>query len=559
MELISRLLSLAGLWIESVVIEANRTIIVAGVIAESAQCPLCRYPGGKVHSRYTRTIADVPMSGVAVVLRVRVRHFFCTNPWCSRKIFAERLDMAPAYARRTSRLRQTLEEIGFALGGEAGSRLAGFLGMSTSADTLLNLIRAAPCPLVGCPDALAVDDWAWRKRHNYGTMLVDVGQHRPLDLLPARSAESFAEWLKAHPGVQIITRDRCEVYAEGATQGAPDAVQVADRWHLLANLRQALERYFIRRHGDLPPIAPQPESIPPDGSPPAAATEVRRRSKHESEARRARRLARYEEVRALCERGLGIRAVARATGLDRKTVMKFAHASEFPEASRRYRTSKLDAYKEYIDRRWQEGCRKGTQLIEEIRAQGYPGSRTVAAEYVTRLRRRTHVEGEDGQEPEADTNVARRVPPLSARQASWLLVCSPEKLQVRQQRSLEILLESCSEFDTAYKLSQEFVGMVKQKQSGRLVHWLDRAKNSGVRELRSFTNGIYRDFRAVEAAVSLPYSNGEMEGHINKLKLIKRSMYGRAKFDLLRQRVLHQPPKHNLYPVARTTTCSRRH
>ncbi len=556
MELLRELLSLAGLWIESIAIEADRTVFTARTIATSARCPICRHPSSAVHSRYTRTIADLPMSGVAVVLRVRVSHFFCNNPWCSRKTFTERLDVAPAYARRTSRVRQTLEEIGFALGGEAGSRLAGWLGMPTSPDTLLNLIRAAPSTDVGTPTILAVDDWAWRKRHNYGTMLVDVGQHRPLDLLPGRSAESFAEWLKAHPGAKIITRDRAEVYADGAGEGAPDAVQVADRWHLLANLRQALERYFIRRYDELPRIEAQ---AAPEETPPSAAAKARKQSKREadSEARRTRRWARYDEVKALQKQGLGIRAIARATGMNRTTVMKFAHASEFPEVSKRHRTSKLDSYKAYIDRRWQEGCHKGTDLIEEIRVDGYRGSRTVAAEYVTKLRHAQCAKGADGRAPQTDNTC--RAPLLSAREASWLMMCVPEKLQDRQQRSLEMLLEACSEADTAYKLSKEFVVIVKEKHSERLLPWLDQAKNSGIRELRSFTNGIYRDFRAVEAAVSLPYSNGEMEGHINRLKLIKRSMYGRAKFDLLRKRVLHHPPQHRLHPLGGTTICGSVH
>lgn len=431
--------------------------------------------------------------------------------------------------------------------------------MSTSPDTLLNLIRAAPSSAVENPEILAVDDWAWRKRHNYGTMLVDLAHHHPLDLLPGRSAQSFAEWLKEHPGVQIITRDRAEVYADGAEEGAPDAVQVADRWHLLANLRQALERYFTRRHNGLPRIEAQAASISPDGIPTGAATVERRQPKHEaeSEARRARRIARYEEVKALQKQGLGIRAIARTTGINRTTVMKFVNASEFPEASKRHRTSKLDPYKAYMDRRWQEGCHKGTELIEEIRGQGYRGSRTVAAEYVTKLRCVECVKGEDGQESGVGTT--RHAPPMSAREASWLLMYSPEKLQDRQQRSLELLLESCTETDTAYKLSQEFVRIVKEKQSERLVPWLNQAKNSGVRELRSCANGIYRDFRAVEAAVSLPYSNGEMEGHINRLKPITRSMYGRAKFDLLRKRVLHRPPLPGLHPGGSPTTCGRFH
>jgi transposase len=344
---------------------ASPTFVVQST-ASTASCPLCGEVSARPHSRYVRRLADLPCHDQPVRFHLEVRRFFCGNANCRRRIFAERLPaVAAAHARTTVRLDKAHCNIGLALGGEAGARLAARLAMPTSADTLLRRVRRAPLPEHPVPRVLGIDDWARRKGCFYGTILCDLERGRVVDLLPDRSADSVAAWLRAHPGVEIISRDRSGAYAAGSAQGAPEALQVADRWHLLKNVRETIERLLDRKRQRLhqaaqvvlPAVAgaARPDSV---SSPPAPVEP--RHSSRQAEAiqtRRSRRQERYEHVRQLHLQGLGIREIARRLRLGRGTVRRFVHAEVFPErAIRRAVSRQLDAFTPYLRRRWEEGC-----------------------------------------------------------------------------------------------------------------------------------------------------------------------------------------------------------
>jgi transposase len=309
--------------LQDVVINAEQILLIAQAIGSSSPCPRCGALSTRVHSRSTRTLADLPSQGRAVRIELRVHRFFCLATDCPRQTFAERLpEVAAASARTTARLQEAHQLIGRALGGEAGARLAAPLGMPTSPDTLLRRVRRSPLSPQAPVRVLGVDDWAWRRGQRYGTILCDLERRRPVDLLPERSADSFASWLKAHPGVEIISRDRGDEYIKGANQGAPEAVQVADRWHLLANLREALMRAVDRHHAHVLEAA-KAVAASQEPEPPPAETlqtepaEERLPPDHRtarSQQRRGRRRERYRRVVELSEQGMSLRGIGPGNG-----------------------------------------------------------------------------------------------------------------------------------------------------------------------------------------------------------------------------------------------------
>lgn len=378
----------AGLVVEKIEIAEKKVVLKVGCMATTATCPSCGHESNRVNSHYHRKPADLPCVGYGVQLQMRVRRFFCDNSGCGHRTFAERFPAVVApYARRTERLAVQQQQVAFEVGGEVGARLLNILGMPVSPDTLIRMVRRAPEPAVAAPRVLGVDDWAKKKGQSYGTILVDLEEHQVIDLLPERSAESFAEWLQAHPGVEIISRDRGTDYIKGATEGAPEAIQVADRWHLLQNLREALERLMTEKPACLKaaaaPVA-QPEELAPHSqlnllfavasqskgkavatAEPKPTTQPERRK----QARRARKQERYELVHSLHAEGVSVRDIGRRLNMSYHTIDKYLQADScpfYPEQVKRGR-SKLDPYLDYLTARWQAGGHNASQLWRELR------------------------------------------------------------------------------------------------------------------------------------------------------------------------------------------------
>ncbi len=374
----------AGLAVVKVVSNADHVVITSSPHQPSAACPTCAQVSQRLHSRYQRTLADLPWQGRPVALQVQARRFRCLNPSCARQTFAERLAGAPAAARRTKRLGDLQGHLAHALGGEAGRRLAERLAMPVSADTLLRMACAAsndrePPPT---PRVLAVDDWAWRRGHRYGTALVDLERNRLVDLLPDRQADTLAAWLRQHPGVEIVARDRAGAYADGVRQGAPDAVQVADRWHLLRNLGDAVRAVTGRQHAAIRRAAKQageqegalPQPAPPQPAP-AAAPDSHRPSAaaQRSQASLAQRQVRYEDAARLCAAGASIARIAAQLGAERKTVRRWLRAGGPSLWRKPPRVGGLAPYLDRLERRWAEGCRNAALLWRELIPLGFAG------------------------------------------------------------------------------------------------------------------------------------------------------------------------------------------
>jgi transposase len=536
--------------------DAESITLVVTTSRTAVPCPDCARPAQRVHSRYVRTVADLPWNGVKVRLRLRSQRFFCGHGDCPRVIFTERLPgLVQRYARRTVRLAEAIQLIGVALGGEAGARLAAALGLAVSPTALLERLRRASSEATSVPKVLGVDDFAFRKGMSYGTILVDMERGRPIELLPDRRAETLATWLKEHPGVQLITRDRSFEFAKGITEGAPAAVQVADRFHLLSNLRETLERVVERHRHRLSGIVVPAARAEPVGSVSTGEATSRprqpaKRSPVEQATRRARsqcRLSLRQEVHALRQQGASILGISQELNLNRSTVYRYLRQEPGCGATRtRCVGSSLDAHLPYLCQRWSEGCHNGNQLGRELRERGYRGSRKMVAVWAQHQRETpapttptkylAAKASAPGKSPATAATVASRLP--STRRVSWLLFRQPDQLSAEERVALAKIQRSAPELAAIHPLVQEFQRLVRKRELAAFSVWRENALSSGLPDLRSFVAGLDRDREAVEAALRLPWSNGPVEGHVNRLKLLKRQMYGRAGFDLLRARVL---------------------
>jgi transposase len=531
----------AHLRLEHVLVDLSQLILTVGATRAEASCPLCNQPARHVQSKYTRTLADLPWATTRVQLQLHVRRFFCPNPACVRKVFTERLpNLVAPYARRTNRLRDQQLAAGFALGGEAGARYCASQGMPVSPDTVLALLRRHVPPTYPTPQVLGVDDWSFRRGQRLGTILVDLEQHRPIDLLPDSTEEAFTAWLRAHPGVEIISRDRGEAYASGGRAGAPEAIHVADRWHILKNLSDSVQK-LMARHGAalrqaVHAATPGAEiAVLTPTTLPAPPQKRRRRVPRPAPVsfQRTRQLAMYQQVRALSSQGWSVAALARQLKLTKMTVRKYRDMGQFRDQRTTARPSAVEPYRAHIEQRWAEGCTEVKQLWQEVQAQGYRGSYKSVWMF-TRGWQSPALPAAPAPPP------APTAPARTPRQAMWLLTRKPDSLDGEEQAYRERLCELCPDAATAYPLVQAFQTLLREHRVEQLDSWLGQARTCGVRELRRFALGLQQDYAAVRAALEYPWSQGQVEGQVNRLKQLKRQMYGRAKFDLLRLRVLHR-------------------
>ena len=545
--------------LDRVEITAQAVILYLRTTAPTALCPLCAQPARQVHSHYTRSAHDLPIQGRPALLRLTARRFFCRTTACSRRVFCERFPgLLAEHAQTTTRLTDTHRDLGLALGGEPGARLAAKLAMPTSPDTLLRrakqprLDRAtAPTPRV-----VGVDDWAMRKGHTYSTIIIDLERSEVLELLPGRDGAELKTWLGRHPEVEVLSRDRWAPFADAAAASAPQAQQVADRWHLLKNAREALERFLDRYAGRIAaafaePVKPSPaqatdptpgqaaapaaqqapplEVVPePQSEAPAASAQGR-----PMPAKQQRRLKCYEEVRRLRAEGLSLRHIARVLRLSRNTVLRYARSERCPDwrPGRKGRPgpSLAAPHAERIEAWLAAGKRNVAGLHRHLQAEG-----ATVGYYALRgfVRRRLAARGE------LRDRVPVTPPAPSAKGLSFAVIAKPAGRTEKQQTQVARLREIGAEVVEVVGLVEAFAALVRKQGETTLRNWQEKALQGVSIELRRFAAGLGRDQAAVQAALDEPWSNGPVEGHINRLKTIKRQMYGRASLPLLRARVL---------------------
>jgi len=456
---------------------------------ERAFCPLCFCPSERCHSHYTRVVADLPCAGFRVQLILHVRKFFCDTVDCSRKIFTERLPaFVEPWARMTGRLRQALEALGTATCGEVGARLSERLALLTSPTTLLRRVMALPTDAVGSVRHLGVDDFAFRRGRNYGTVLVDLVRHRVIDLLPDRRAETAKVWMQAHPEIDVVSRDRGGDYASAASQGAPQAAQSADRFHLVKNLTEAVEKALVHCRAELQRGTQRAEPADQPIGEELACSLVTSDGQPYS-AHQAERYERYQQVVALRQQGMKTKEIAKRIGLGVRTIQRWLSEGTYVETNYHHRhRSRFDAYEAYVKQRWDEGCHNIIQqLWREIKAQGYPHSDRAL---------RAHLEPLCGKE-QADFPDASCLDHFSAKKAMWLFIRRFKDLEEKEREELATIRQASETAETLYQLVQQFLQMVRKLEGEHLDAWLTTVAQSQIEALQRFANGLERDKAAV--------------------------------------------------------------
>jgi transposase len=485
-----------GMVVDQITRTENGLLIEIVATSATSCCPSCSEPSSSIHCHYRRTLRDAPCAGRRVQLVLTVRKFSCRNPYCERKVFAERFpNFVEPWARTTIRHGQQITSIGLATCGKGGTRLAARLGIHTTRQTILRRIMALPESSAGVILFLGIDDFSFRRGYRFGTILVNLESHRVVDLLPDREAETSAAWMRQQLDLMVVSRDRGGVYASAAAQGAPQATQCADRFHLLKNLGEAVED-LLAHH--LSASRKRQVEVTLEEQTPAWLPERTARRAQTSEGLpspyQQDRLARYQQMIQLHEQGMTQGAIAQQIGVSLNTVRRW-RVLGCPETARGPYVSRLDPYLPYLFQRWAQGCHNIAQLFRELEARGYRGSyASVHDNLVRRLQF-------GGRKTPADAS--SKTPPLpTPRQAAFLFLGRPEKLRVEELETLTTLRQLHPEVDLAYDLVQQFAQMLRSRRGELLDPWLAQVQGSTLPELQSFAIGVEKDKEAVRAGLT---------------------------------------------------------
>ena len=531
----------------SVCVQERTVIFQVSSLQIQAFCPQCQQVSRKVHSRYRRTLAGLPLSGLAVQLICQVKKFFCPNQECSQRIFVERLtEVAEVFARRTRRLDKIICSLAFYVGGRVGAKITEKLSIEVSRQTLIRQILKNPTSPEIMPKVIGIDDFAFRRGQVYGTLLIDLERRKALDLIPSRETEDVAEWLKQYPQVEIVSRDRSPIYAAAINVALPHAEQIADRFHLVKNIYEVLEKVLHRERKTIGQVSAEirqtgnrisPEKQKPlDENGYKAFTEpVTNKEKiaqaKQSEARK-RRIEKYETVKRLRNEGMSIQGISRQLRMHRQTVRHFLSCDEYPEPKPVFRkVSPLLNYQEHLRQRWNEGCGNAKELYRELRQLGYLGSYNTLMRFLKIWR--IDLPKEDRLRIQLKTF---QTP--TAREIKWWLLGSKPPKNEEKLSFLELLKQRQPEIIQAVQQIREFRKILKNGTEDEYEDWKKKIKAEGAAEMKTFVFRLEKDEESVKGAIISEWSNGQVEGQVNRLKLIKRQMYGRASFEVLKARVL---------------------
>lgn len=498
---------------DEVAIEGNALVVTARNAAAGGRCPACHQNSSRLHSRYYRVLSDLPAAGRAVRIRLLVRRFRCGTQTCPTRIFAERFGdgVLPVRSRQTAPLECIIHHLGLVLGGRPATSFAKRLMLPVSNDTLLRVVRRRARPRTEPLTVVGIEDWAFRRNHRYGTIVCDLQRRRIVRLPPDREIATVKAWLAEHPEIRIVSRDRGGGYGEAAAKALPNAIQVADRWHLLENASSAFLDAVRKSMRAIRTVIGATTINP-------GLLTCAEKLQYEGYLRREETNA---AILALAKEGVPIKEIVRRTGHSRKLVRQ-VHRGERTDVFR-VRQSTLEAHLPFLDTQWAEGCRNGAELWRCLKERGFRGSLRVVSEWSTRRRRAE----------KATDQQLQKVP--SARTVARLMTTARDHLSTADTVTIAAIEAGVPQLVEARGLMARFHDMVRNKIAADLDFWI---ADGGTRLIASFVAGITKDKAAVYAAITEPWSNGQAEGQITKLKLVKRQMYGRAKVDRLEARLI---------------------
>lgn len=531
----------AAVTVDSVEVEADVVTFRVRARTDDAACPGCRKRSARVHARYRRELSDLPVGGLPARVIATIRRFKCLSPRCAQATFSEQIPgLTTPFARRTPPLTGALVKVALSVAGRAGSRLATGLAMPCCRDVLIRLIRAQPLPDPGQIEVLGVDDFAVRRGQSYNTILIDMATRKPVDVLPDREAKTLATWLAGHPEVRFTCRDRASAYADGIRTGAPQAIQVADRFHLWKNLCEAAQRTVAAHHRCLRAAAAAAGAVPALPEHPALALPAAEAVVPPVRVRRLtqRTRERHAAVHEALDRGLSRSGVSRELNLDIQTVRRFANAATAEEllGKAENRTTCLDPWTDVVNQRWNEGVTSATAITAELRGLGFKGSAQVVRRYLQPLR----LPGTSPSHPDP----RRRRPAPSApavpkpRAISRALLTHPDRLTEDDALIVKNAITGCAHLERLHEHVRAFAKIMARRRGQELPAWLDAVEAGDLPELRSLAIGMRRDLPAIINGLTLEHSSGAVEGNVTRVKKLKRDGYGRANFDLLRARIL---------------------
>lgn len=542
--MIKQLFNIPALKLQEIDYSGDLIRIYASIKSHRSKCPLCGRYSKRVHDYYYRTITDLPVFQNKTVILLRTRKFICGSKNCHRKVFSEQTPDIIRYSRRTGRVSRILETFAIELTGRLGSILTEQLHISVSSSTITRIAHGRQLMEITQPRVLGVDDWAYRKGVSYGTILIDMETSRPIELLPSRDGQVLKDWLLKYNDVRIITRDRASSYALAINEACPNAVQVADRFHLLMNLSDALDTYFKSVSGKIRSLIASKSKEFLNLQDNGKVKEFKDISPQEiqiaqpsEECRVDQRLEIFNKVKELQVKEIPVLRISKDLGINRKTVQ--AYFLQETLAPRTHpKSSNIELFTDHIVARLSIDGYIVNDIIKEITGFGYNGSRSQAYNNINSIKKKHGIKTSGFSQIQCT-----RIPfvkPLSSRKLAKHIGSHLTDITDHNDRHyLQTLLDNIIELRIVRKLVQIFKEMLA-RGLGNIRRWIDfiirsKRKLSG---LKTFARGMLRDIEAVENGINMHWSNGAVEGHVNRIKSIKRQMYDRASFELLRKKVI---------------------